>query len=46
MPIITQTMLSNSTAVVGVVIAFYCGSSAYIHPRKDQSKNQRKGLIT
>ena len=30
MPVITQTMLSNFTAVVGVVIAFYFGSSAYI----------------
>jgi hypothetical protein len=39
MPIITQTMLSNFTAVVGVVIAFYFGSSAYIQSKKQSKKN-------
>ncbi|MBN7796484.1 hypothetical protein [Parahaliea mediterranea] len=34
MPIITQTMLSNFTSVVGVVIVFYFGSSAYLQSRK------------
>ncbi|MDI3567231.1 hypothetical protein [Bradyrhizobium sp. Arg816] len=31
---ITQTMLSNFTTVVGIVVAFYFGASAYLEARK------------
>jgi hypothetical protein len=30
LPPITQTLLSNFTGIVGVVIAFYFGASAYV----------------
>lgn len=38
MPIITKTLLSNFTSVVGVVIAFYFGASAYLQSRKQKNK--------
>jgi hypothetical protein len=39
LPQITQNLISNFTAVVGIVIAFYFGSSAYIigkRPNKEE----------
>jgi len=38
LPLITQAVISNFTAIVGVVIAFYFGASAYIEATK------RRGL--
>ena len=43
LPIITQIILSNFTSVVGVVIAFYFGSSAYLQARQKQGKDGEDG---
>lgn len=34
LPALTQTLISNFTYMVGVVIAFYFGASAYVEARK------------
>lgn len=41
MPLITQTMLTNFTSVVGVVVAFYFGSSAYIQAKKAKDEDDK-----
>lgn len=38
LPPITQTLITNFTSIVGVVIAFYFGSSAYIEAHKKENK--------
>ena len=44
-PDVTQTLLASFTSVVGVVIAFYFGSSAYIEA-KEKSKKQSDSKIS
>lgn len=39
LPVITQTMLSNFTAVVGIVVASYFGSSAYISKKSNKDED-------
>jgi len=43
LPVITQTLISNFTAIVGVVIAFYFGSSAYVQGKRSESKPGTRG---
>ncbi len=38
---ITRTMITNFTAIVGIVIAFYFGSSAYIQAQREKQENKR-----
>jgi hypothetical protein len=38
-PAITQTMVTNFTTVVGIVIAFYFGASAYVQVQREKSGN-------
>jgi len=40
LPPITQAMISNFTSIVGVVVAFYFGSSAYVQARKQGSDSE------
>ncbi|MBV8524409.1 MAG: hypothetical protein JOY71_20165 [Acetobacteraceae bacterium] len=43
-PQLTQTMITNFTTVVGVVVAFFFGSSAYVQThRQAVSKNDQAG---
>jgi protein-S-isoprenylcysteine O-methyltransferase Ste14 len=37
LPPITQTLVSSFTTIVGVVVAFYFGSSAYVQARNQKS---------
>ena len=37
LPPITQTMISSFTTIVGVVVAFYFGSSAYVEAEKSKA---------
>jgi hypothetical protein len=39
---ITNTLVASFTSIVGVVIAFYFGSSAYLEVQERQSSNQPK----
>ena len=43
LPPISSLLLTNFTAIVGVVIAFYFGSSAYIEARRGQNVGQGNG---
>jgi hypothetical protein len=36
---ITQTMVTSFTTIVGVVVAFYFGASAYVQTKERQSRN-------
>lgn len=42
LPAITQTLITNFTTIVGVVVAFYFGSSAYVEAQKSQRVNLPK----
>lgn len=42
LPGITQTMVTNFTTVVGIVIAFYFGASAYVQAQREKT-DSRKG---
>jgi protein-S-isoprenylcysteine O-methyltransferase Ste14 len=42
LPGITQTMITNFTTVVGIVIAFYFGASAYVQAQREKT-DSRKG---
>jgi peptidoglycan biosynthesis protein MviN/MurJ (putative lipid II flippase) len=39
-PEVTQTLLGSFTATIGVVVAFYFGSSAYLEARSPKSKGK------
>lgn len=39
LPAITQTLISSFTTIVGVVIAFYFGASAYVQAHVRRSRN-------
>ncbi len=39
LPPITETMIGSFTAIVGIVVAFYFGSSAYIEGKKSDQGN-------
>jgi arginine exporter protein ArgO len=41
MPPIAQTMITNFTTVVGIVIAFYFGASAFVHLQREKQKNRK-----
>src|SRR5262249_47944295 len=38
-PAITQTMVTNFTTIVGIVIVFYFGASAYVQVQREKSRN-------
>ena len=40
MPMITQTILTNFTAIVGVVVASYFGTSAYVIAKKPKAEKE------
>ena len=44
MPLATQTLLTSFTSIVGVVVAFYFGASAYVevNSRKSESLNKNE----
>jgi hypothetical protein len=45
-PAITQTMMTSFTTIVGIVIAFYFGASAYIQVQREKSGNRKpKGSV-
>lgn len=39
LPPITQTLITSFTSIVGIVIAFYFGSSAYVEARRKRKKS-------
>lgn len=41
LPGITQTMVTNFTTVVGIVIAFYFGASAYVQAQREKKESSR-----
>ena len=41
LPGITQTMVTNFTTVVGIVIAFYFGTSAYVQAQREKKESGR-----
>jgi len=43
---ITQTLVSSFTAIVGIVIAFFFGASAYIEVKKGKTQTKSKGGST
>jgi hypothetical protein len=44
LPPITQTLISNFTSIVGIVIAFYFGASAYIEARAKHVRPDEIGV--
>jgi hypothetical protein len=42
LPAVTQTLLTNFTTIVGVVIAFFFGSSAYLEGQERRGRLQQK----
>jgi hypothetical protein len=41
LPGITQTMVTNFTTIVGIVIAFYFGASAYVQAQREKSDRSK-----
>ncbi len=41
-PLATQTLLTSFTSIVGVVVAFYFGASAYVEVSKKKDRNAEK----
>jgi hypothetical protein len=41
MPPIAQTMITNFTTVVGIVIAFYFGASAFVQLQREKQENRK-----
>lgn len=41
-PGITQTMVTNFTTVVGVVVAFYFGASAYVQAQREKTDSRKR----
>ena len=41
LPGITQTMVTNFTTVVGIVIAFYFGASAYVQTQREKKESSK-----
>lgn len=46
MPPISQTLLTNFTSIVGVVIAFYFGSTAYVDAQKHKKAGEEPNDIS
>ena len=41
LPPIAQTMITNFTTVVGIVIAFYFGASAFVQLQREKQENRK-----
>lgn len=41
LPAITQTMVTNFTTVVGIVVAFYFGASAYLQAQREKTESSK-----
>ena len=46
LPEIARVMLTNFTATVGIVIAFYFGATAYVDANKKETINKDKEIET
>lgn len=41
LPAITETMITNFTTVVGIVVAFYFGASAYLQSQREKTQSSK-----